>query len=82
MTEGTDALDGARFWERLPETPVDVDFRQHRIELNRTLRAAFIAGAEEQSLTDHGRRLTADELRLVMAEYPGDLPTAPVTERD
>ncbi len=45
----------------------------HR-ELNRRLRTAFLAGAEEQMRRDHGRGLTDDELRRVMAEYPGDLP--------
>jgi hypothetical protein len=70
-------VDRLGWWDRLPETPVDVDFRQHRIELNALLRAAFLAGAEERSLAAHGRTLTADELRDVMRDYPGDLPTEP-----
>jgi hypothetical protein len=48
--------------------------RRQRSELNRQLRLAFIAGAEERSLREHGRALTADELRHVLRRYPGDLP--------
>jgi hypothetical protein len=58
--------------ERSPEP---LRAREHRIELNATLRAAFLAGAEEQALADQGRGLTGDELLAVMAEDPGDLPT-------
>ncbi len=47
---------------------------QERRELNRRLRMAFIAGAEERSRHELGRPLTADELRRVLARYPGDLP--------
>ena len=72
----------SQFWERPPETPAEVDLPEHRRQLNLKLRAAFLAGAEEQSLADHGRGLTEEELRLVMAEYPGDLPTTSVSERD
>jgi hypothetical protein len=43
-------------------------------ELNRRLRAAFVAGAEERSQRELGRGLTADELRRVLERYPGDLP--------
>jgi hypothetical protein len=42
--------------------------------LNRRLRIAFIAGAEERSQRELGRPLNADELRRVLARYPGDLP--------
>ena len=52
-------------------------FAEHRRELNRKLRAAFLAGAEERSRAVDGRGLNEDELRRVMAEYPGDLPTEP-----
>jgi len=45
-----------------------------RADLNRRLRLAFIAGAEERSWREHGRGLTADELRRVLVRYPGDLP--------
>ena len=43
-------------------------------ELNRRLRLAFLRGAEERSRLEHGRDLTADELRRVIARYPGDIP--------
>ena len=47
---------------------------QERRDLNRRLRIAFIAGAEERSQRELGRPLTADELRRVLDRYPGDLP--------
>jgi hypothetical protein len=47
---------------------------EHRRQLNRRLRAAFIAGAEKQSRKDHGRGLTAHELARIMPQYPGDMP--------
>jgi hypothetical protein len=47
---------------------------QRRTELNRRLRLAFLRGAEERSVREEGRGLTADELRCVLARYPGDLP--------
>lgn len=47
-----------------------------RRELNRRLRAAFIAGAEERSWETVGRGLTDRELRQVIERYPED-----VTER-
>ena len=53
------------------------DWTAHRLELNRKLRAAFLAGAEERSRTAHGRGLTDEELRSVMQQYPGDLPAEP-----
>jgi len=46
---------------------------RHR-ELNRKLRRAFLEGAEERSQRELGRGLTADELRRILARYPGDLP--------
>ena len=61
------------WWERLPETPMQVDVRQHRVDLNRKLRAAFVAGAEERSRQDLGRGLTKRELVRIIAVYPGDL---------
>lgn len=45
-----------------------------KAELNRRLRLAFIQGAEERSWREHGRGLTAEELRRVLRRYPGDLP--------
>ncbi|HEV2006690.1 MAG TPA: hypothetical protein VGQ85_08770 [Candidatus Limnocylindrales bacterium] len=45
-----------------------------RRDLNRRLRVAFIAGSEERWLADHGRPMTAEELRRVLRRYPGDLP--------
>jgi hypothetical protein len=45
----------------------------HRRTLNRELRTAFIAGAEDRSLREQGRGLTEEELRRVLARYPGDL---------
>jgi hypothetical protein len=64
--------------ERVPPKPS----RRSRQALNRRLRAAFLAGAEERSLRVHGRGLTDAELGSILAEYPGDLPTTLVTERD
>ena len=46
----------------------------HRADLNRRLRAAFIAGAEERSRREVGRGLSEDELGRVLRRYPGDLP--------
>ena len=45
-----------------------------RSALNRRLRIAFIAGAEEQSQREAGRGLTEQELERVLRRYPGDLP--------
>ena len=47
--------------------------RARRQELNRKLRRAFLEGAEERSQRELGRGLTADELRRILARYPGDL---------
>jgi hypothetical protein len=46
----------------------------HRRTLNRELRAAFLAGAEERSRRQQARGLTEAELRAVLRRYPGDLP--------
>ncbi|MGZ8722115.1 MAG: hypothetical protein ACXWXH_11690 [Aeromicrobium sp.] len=43
-------------------------------ELNRRLRVAFIAGAEERSRRELGRGLSEEELERVLRRYPGDLP--------
>ena len=44
-----------------------------RSALNRRLRIAFIAGAEERSRATMGRGLTEAELERVLRRYPGDL---------
>jgi hypothetical protein len=44
-----------------------------RLELNRRLRLAFIAGAEERSRDTAGRGLTDEELGRVIERYPGDV---------
>jgi hypothetical protein len=43
-------------------------------ELNRRLRLAFIAGAEERSRESVGRGLSEEELERVLRRYPGDVP--------
>jgi hypothetical protein len=48
-----------------------MDDRRRR--LNERLRAAFIAGAEEDSQRRLGRGLTAEELERVLRRYPGDV---------
>jgi hypothetical protein len=45
----------------------------HRQDLNRRLRLAFLAGAEERSRQDLGRGLTEAELRAILDRYPGDV---------
>jgi hypothetical protein len=55
-----------------PSQPTDRSKRFR--ELNRRLRAAFIAGAEERSRREAGRGLTEQELERVLRRYPGDLP--------
>jgi hypothetical protein len=42
--------------------------------LNRRLRIAFIAGAEEDSRSRLGWGLSEEELERVLRRYPGDLP--------
>jgi hypothetical protein len=43
------------------------------VRLNRRLREAFIAGAEECSRRRFGRGLTQGELERVLRRYPGDV---------
>jgi hypothetical protein len=43
-------------------------------ELNRRLRIAFIARAEERSRETVRRGLSEDELEQVVRRYPGDVP--------
>jgi hypothetical protein len=45
-----------------------------RQALNRRLRIAFVAGAEEGSRSRLGRWLSEEEFRRVLRRYPGDLP--------
>ena len=45
-----------------------------RSALNRRLRIAFIAGAEERSRETMGRGLSEEELGRVLRRYPGDVP--------
>jgi hypothetical protein len=45
----------------------------HRVRLNERLRAAFLAGAEEDSQRRLGRGLTVEELERVFWHYPGDI---------
>jgi hypothetical protein len=55
--------------------PSDLTDRTDRFrELNRRLRVAFIAGAEERSRRELGRGLSEEELERVLRRYPGDLP--------
>ena len=44
-----------------------------RERLNKRLRAAFVAGAEEDSRRRLGRGLTAEEQERVLWRYPGDV---------
>jgi hypothetical protein len=44
-----------------------------RTGLNRRLREAFIAGAEEEPRRRFGRGLTQKELERVLLRYPGDV---------
>jgi hypothetical protein len=52
------------------------DSASRRSALNRRLRIAFIAGAEERSQVTMGHGLTEAELERVLRRYPGDLPEA------
>jgi hypothetical protein len=58
----------------MDEERVGADKKRSRDALNRRLRRAFFEGAEQQSRRVLGRGLTADELRRVLGQYPGDLP--------
>jgi hypothetical protein len=53
---------------------IDRSAARRRLDLNRRLRIAFIAGAEDRSRRVMGRPLTHDELREVLRRYQGDLP--------
>jgi hypothetical protein len=55
-----------------PRQPTESASR--RSALNRRLRIAFIAGAEEDSHSRIGRGLSEEEFRRVLRGYPGDLP--------
>jgi len=58
-----------------PERPIDpADWQR---QMNRRLRAEFIAGAEEESRERLGRGLTVEELERVLRRYPGDLLPGP-----
>ncbi|HEY8871127.1 MAG TPA: hypothetical protein VIM30_17290 [Candidatus Limnocylindrales bacterium] len=46
---------------------------ERRRALNRRLRAAFFAGAEEHVQRTTGHALTDEELRWVIRRYPGDV---------
>ena len=46
---------------------------ERRANLNRRLRLAFIAGAEERSRETTGRGLTDEELGRIIERYPGDV---------
>ena len=48
---------------------------EKRRNLNQRLRMAFIAGAEDRSRSVVGRSLTDEELRRILVQYPGDLPS-------
>ena len=56
------------------QPPRPTDSASRRSALNRRLRIAFIAGAEEQSRREAGRGLSEEELERVLRRYPGDLP--------
>ena len=44
-----------------------------RRDVNRRIRAAWLSGADEASRRLFGRGLTLEELRAIIARYPGDL---------
>jgi hypothetical protein len=49
------------------------EFHDRRKNLNERLRAAFIAGAEEDSRRRLGRGLTLGELERVLRRHPGNV---------
>jgi hypothetical protein len=49
------------------------ELRERAVRLNKRLRAAFVAGAEEDSQRRLGRGQTADEQERVLWHYPGDI---------
>jgi hypothetical protein len=73
MSAGRWPIDQAAQGRPMPRT--SEPFAEHRHELNRRLRAAFLAGAEDRFRAEHGRGLTESELRRVMQRHPGDLRT-------
>lgn len=54
-------------------TPRPPDERFRRQRLSERLRAAFLAGAEEDSRRRLGRGPTREELERVLRRYPGDV---------
>jgi hypothetical protein len=62
-------------WEELsPElAALPRDSPEYRADLNRRVRLAFLAGAEEWAQIIHDRGLTDDEVREALRGYPGDL---------
>jgi hypothetical protein len=54
-----------------PHQPSERTLRRRKLNEKRR---AFIQGAEEASQRERGRPLTDDELRRILARYPGDLP--------
>ena len=54
-----------------PERPIDpADWPR---QMNRRLRAEFIAGAEEEWRKRVGRPMTSEELECELRRYPGDI---------
>jgi hypothetical protein len=53
--------------------PEDRGMLGSRTRLNERLRAAFVAGAEEDSRRRLGRGLSREELERVLLRYPGDV---------
>jgi len=47
-------------------------YTERRADFNCRLRAAFIEGAEQDSLQRLGRGMTAQELERLLARYPRD----------
>ena len=52
------------------ERPIDP--ANWHLQMNRRLRAGFIAGAEEEWRKRTGRPTTAEELERVLRRYPGE----------
>jgi hypothetical protein len=71
VVAGATKGENARMNEQ-PRQPTNAASR--RSALNRRLRIAFIAGAEEDSRSRLGRGLSEEELQRVLRRYPGDLP--------
>lgn len=58
---------------KVAEMRTDAATAQRKADLNRRLRLSFLAGAEGRSRQALGRPLTDEELRRVIARYPGDV---------